>query len=73
MSQYVAPVYVYYYYYYYYLYAGYLQLHTENIFFFLGHIMLHLFWRYNTFPLQAWTVPEGSRRLTIPDFKTIGT
>jgi len=24
-------------------------------------------------PLQAWTVPEGSRRLRLPDFKTIGT
>jgi hypothetical protein len=25
------------------------------------------------FPLQTWTGPEGSRRLTLPDFKTIGT
>jgi len=24
-------------------------------------------------PLQAWTVREGSRRLMLPDFKTIGT
>jgi len=24
-------------------------------------------------PLQAWTRPEGSRRLRLPDFKTIGT
>jgi hypothetical protein len=24
-------------------------------------------------PLQAWTAPEGSRRLRLPDFKTIGT
>ena len=24
-------------------------------------------------PLQAWTCPEGSRRLRLPDFKTIGT
>jgi hypothetical protein len=24
-------------------------------------------------PLQAWTDPEGSRRLRIPDFKTFGT
>ena len=23
-------------------------------------------------PLQAWTVPEGSRRLRLPDFKTVG-
>jgi hypothetical protein len=24
-------------------------------------------------PLQAWTCPEGSRRLKLPDFKTIST
>jgi len=24
-------------------------------------------------PLQVWTVPEGSRRLRLPDFKTIDT
>jgi len=24
-------------------------------------------------PLQAWTGPEGSRRLRIPEFKTIDT
>ena len=24
-------------------------------------------------PLQAWTGPEGSRRLRLPDFKTIGS
>jgi len=24
-------------------------------------------------PLQAWTGPEGSRRLGLPDFKTVGT
>jgi len=24
-------------------------------------------------PLQAWTGPEGSRRLRLPGFKTIGT
>jgi hypothetical protein len=24
-------------------------------------------------PLQAWTGPEGSRRLRLPDFTTIGT
>jgi len=26
-----------------------------------------------TIPLQAWTGLEGSRRLRLPDFKTIGT
>jgi len=24
-------------------------------------------------PLQAWTGPEGSRKLRLPDFKIIGT
>jgi len=24
-------------------------------------------------PLQAWTGPEGSRRLRLPDFNTVGT
>jgi hypothetical protein len=24
-------------------------------------------------PLQAWTGPEGSRRMRLPDIKTIGT
>jgi len=26
-----------------------------------------------TIPLQAWTGPEGSRRLRLPDFKTVST
>jgi len=26
-----------------------------------------------TMPLQSWTGPEGSRRLRLPDFKTVGT
>jgi len=25
------------------------------------------------FPLWTWTGPEGSRRLRLPDFKTVGT
>jgi hypothetical protein len=28
-------------------------------------------WEAN--PLKAWTGPEGSRRLRLPDFKTVGT
>jgi len=27
----------------------------------------------NAIPLQAWTGPEGFRRLRLPVFKTIGT
>jgi hypothetical protein len=26
-----------------------------------------------TISLEAWTVPEGSRRLRLPDFKTVCT
>jgi len=26
-----------------------------------------------TVPLQAWAGPEGSSRMSLPDFKTIGT
>ena len=28
---------------------------------------------YKVIPLQAWTGPEGSRSLRLPDFKTIST
>jgi hypothetical protein len=31
------------------------------------------FSRLKAIPLQAWTGPEGSRRLKLPDFKTFGT
>jgi len=27
----------------------------------------------NAIPLQVWTGPEGSRRLRLSDFKTVGT
>jgi len=27
----------------------------------------------NAIPAQSWTDPEGSRRLRLPDFKTVGT
>jgi hypothetical protein len=29
--------------------------------------------RGKAIPLQVWTGPEGSRRLRVSDFKTIGT
>jgi len=28
---------------------------------------------FQAIPLQAWTGPDGSRRLRLPDFNTIGT
>jgi hypothetical protein len=30
-------------------------------------------YKVKAIPLQAWTGPEGSRRLRLPYFKTIGT
>jgi hypothetical protein len=33
----------------------------------------HVTGKGKTIPIQAWTGPEGSRRLRLPDFKTIGT
>jgi hypothetical protein len=32
----------------------------------------HDFYDVKAIPLQAWTSPEVSRRLKLPDFKTIG-
>ena len=32
-----------------------------------------MFGKGKAIPLQAWTGPEGSRRLRLADFKTIGT
>jgi len=34
---------------------------------------LVLFEKGKAIPLQTWTGPEGSRRLRLPDFKTIST
>jgi hypothetical protein len=37
------------------------------------HKILSLFVKQKLIPLQSYTVPEGSRRFRLPDFKTIGT
>jgi hypothetical protein len=36
-----------------------------------GHLIF--MYKVKAIPLQAWTGPEGSRRLRLPDLKTIGT
>ena len=41
-------------------------------------VIINLHWssrkgKGKAIPLQAWTGPEGSRRLRLPDFKTVGT
>jgi hypothetical protein len=35
--------------------------------------MIYLMLKGKAIPLQALTDPEGSRRLRVPDFKTVGT
>jgi len=38
------------------------------------HIEIHfMHLKGKAIPLQAWTGPEDSRRLRLPDFKTVGT
>ena len=37
------------------------------------HVRVYNPYKGKAIPLQAWTGPEGSRTLRLPDFKTIGT
>ena len=39
----------------------------------IGKILFSLVGKGKTIPLQAWTGPEGSRRLRLPDLKSVGT
>jgi len=39
----------------------------------ISHSLILVIKKDNTIPLQIWTGPEGSRRLRLPDFKTVGT
>ena len=39
---------------------------------FVIYIYIYIY-KGKAIPLQAWTGPEGSRRLRLPEFKTIGT
>jgi len=59
-------------------------LHKVHVHFCPGTIRTNLFKIINSalcpenvkgkaIPLQAWTGPVGSRRVRLPDFKTIGT
>jgi len=45
------------------------EFHSKNRF----EEVVHLNVKVKAIPLQAWTGPEGSRRVRFPDFKTIGT
>jgi len=35
--------------------------------------LMNILGKGKAIPLQAWTGPEGSSRMRLPDFKTIGT
>jgi hypothetical protein len=49
-------------------------VHLVGYFLITSSIVIIIVFTYNNaIPLQAWTGPEGSRRLRLPDFKTIGT
>ena len=48
-----------------------LYLHQHKKYWYV-HLLIFLV-KGKAIPLQAWTGPEGSRRLRLPDFKTIGT
>jgi len=41
--------------------------------FFFEKTNLYLIGKAKAIPLQAWTDPEGFRRLRLPDFKIVGT
>jgi hypothetical protein len=45
------------------------NIHVSN----LGRTKPSIYVKGKAIPLQAWTGPEGSRRLRLPDFMTIGT
>jgi hypothetical protein len=46
-----------------------MEMRLEKVKFFMGEGK----GKGTTIPLQAWTGPKGSRRLRLPDFKTIDT
>jgi hypothetical protein len=39
----------------------------------ISFVIADLVYKGTAIPVQAWTGPGGSRRLRLPDFKTIGT
>jgi hypothetical protein len=47
--------------------------YTEIIAISSSRSITFLYGKGKSIPLQAWTDPEGSRRLRLPDFKTLGT
>ena len=50
-----------------------LQRHMRETLCYYDSYRVYIIHKGKAIPLQAWTGPEGSRRLRFPDFKTIGT
>jgi hypothetical protein len=48
-----------------------LAIHRKRLLILISYIIYK--GKGKAIPLQAWTVPEGSRRLRLPDFMKIGT
>jgi hypothetical protein len=51
----------------------YICLPIKHVVFVRQQLKIYFIHKGKAIPLQAWTGPEGSRRLRLPDFKTIGT
>ena len=51
----------------------YVKEHFTNVQFLVHYIRVKGKGKSKAIPLQAWTGPEGSSRLRLPDFKAIGT
>ena len=47
--------------------------HTHTLTHTHTHTYIYIYMKGKAIPLQIWTGPEGSKRLRLPDFKTIGT
>ena len=56
-----------------------IQLYKQTVlikFLYTVYIYIYIYiyiYKGKAIPLQAWTGPEGSKRLRLPDFITIGT
>ena len=49
------------------------QIHTDGMSKIKTQLLVSFKLQGKEIPLQTWTSPEGSRRLRLPDFETVGT
>jgi len=55
------------------MYVHHFYIHYYNVYLYKYGVLCTVKGKDKAIPLQAWTGPEGSRRLRLPDFKTFGT